>query len=118
MKSNHSSKSAEPTEAERAEMAAAMEEYKTTQAEMQAASDRLMLAMEAMLEVKKVDKAELTTMIEKGDKDTLIVFYAPWCPHCQRYVLHDGQGDPEKAPLEVFNQEMESRGAKDTLNVA
>merc|ERR1719281_1189462 len=73
--------------------------------------------MEAMLQVPVVNKAALTAMVEKGDKDTLVVFYAPWCPHCQRYVLHDGKGNPEKAPLEVFNQEMKARGASETLNV-
>jgi len=110
-------KSATPTDEERAEMAAAMEEYKEAQEKMKAASNRMMVAMEAMLEVPVVNKAELTTMAEKGDKDTLVVFYAPWCPHCQRYVLHDGKGNPEKAPLEMFNKEMKSRGASDTLSI-
>lgn len=115
MKSKH--KSVKPSKEEREELAAAMEEYKTAQANMKKASDRMMNAMEAMLQVPVVNKAELTAMIDKGDKDTLVVFYAPWCPHCQRYVLHDGKGNPEKAPLEVFNLEMKARGASKTLNV-
>merc|ERR1719359_2752213 len=111
------SKSTDPTPEEREEMAAAMEEYKDAQAKMEAANERMMHAMEAMLQVPVVNKTQLTQMVESGDKDTLVVFYAPWCPHCQRYVLHDGKGDPEKAPLEVFNQEMKSRGASATLNI-
>eukprot|EP00746_Dinoflagellata_sp_MGD_P161238 gnl/MRDRNA2_/MRDRNA2_88309_c0_seq1.p1 gnl/MRDRNA2_/MRDRNA2_88309_c0~~gnl/MRDRNA2_/MRDRNA2_88309_c0_seq1.p1 ORF type:complete len:244 (-),score=62.68 gnl/MRDRNA2_/MRDRNA2_88309_c0_seq1:116-847(-) len=111
------SKSSDPTEEERAEMEAAMEEYETAKTAMQQANERLMNAMEAMLEVPNVNKTQLTEMLAEGDKDTLIVFYAPWCPHCQRYVLHDGKGDPEKAPLEIFNKEMEARGAKATLNI-
>merc|ERR1719453_2885950 len=70
-----------------------------------------------MLEVPLMNKSTLVAMLDKKDKDTLVVFYAPWCPHCQRYVLHDGKGNPEKAPLEIFNKEMEARGASQTLNI-
>jgi thioredoxin-like negative regulator of GroEL len=117
MKANSTSAGNEPTDAQRAEMKAAMEEYKTTQAKMQTATERMMKAMDNMLEVPAMDKAKLTAMLDKKDKDTFVVFYAPWCPHCQTFVLHDGKGNPEKAPLETFNKEMKARGAADTLNV-
>merc|ERR550514_1229347 len=113
----HSKNSKEPTDAEREEYAAAMKEYKTSQAAMQKASKRMMNAMEAMLEVPSMEKDTLTAMLDKKDKDTFVVFYAPWCPHCQSFVLHDGKGNPEKAPLELFNEEMKARGADKTLNV-
>merc|ERR1719240_1963905 len=84
---------------------------------MQSASNRLMAAMSAMLEVPNVNGVTLKSKVEKKDKDVLVVFYAPWCPHCQRFVLHDGRGSPENAPLEVFNRQMQERGANATLSV-
>merc|ERR1719321_1817227 len=73
--------------------------------------------MTAMLEVPVVDTKGLNAMVEKKEKDLLVVFYAPWCPHCQSFVLHDGKGSPEDAPLEVFNRDMKARGANATLEV-
>merc|ERR1719217_694593 len=69
-----------------------------------------------MLEVEPVDGPKLTAKMNTT-KDILVVFYAPWCPHCQRYVLHDGKGNPEQAPLEIFNRDMKERGANATLTI-
>merc|ERR1719487_1681145 len=66
-----------------------------------------------MLQVPSVDKAKL----EANKKDALVVFYAPWCPHCQTFVLHNGKGNPEEAPLEIFYKNIKSAGADKTLDV-
>merc|ERR1740138_1854683 len=39
-------------------------------------------------------------------KDALVAFYAPWCPHCQTFVLHDKKGNPKNAPLENLRRDM------------
>merc|ERR1719460_2658227 len=90
-----------------------MEEYMKAQGQMKKSQARLMGAMEAMLQVPSVDKAKL----EANKKDALVVFYAPWCPHCQTFVLHNGKGNPEEAPLEVFNKKIKAAGADKTLDV-
>merc|ERR1719148_545707 len=68
-----------------------------------------MKAFDSLLEVPVASGQQLTTLLEGGGKPTLVVFYAPWCPHCQTFVLHDGKGDPIKAPLEVFNRELKEK---------
>jgi thiol-disulfide isomerase/thioredoxin len=106
-----------PSPEARKEYKAAMEEYVGVSKTMKKAQGRLMGAMEAMLEVPAVDSKALTSLMDKKEKDLLVVFYAPWCPHCQTFVLHDGKGSPEDAPLEVFNRNVMASTANTTLSV-
>merc|ERR1719263_2168313 len=83
---------------------------------MMAAQDRLMKAMDAALETPVANGQDLATLAEKKEQDTLVVFYAPWCGHCQTFVLHDGKGDPTKAPLEKFRRDLaEDSATKDVV---
>lgn len=77
--------------------------YKQVRVRYKLAEARLMRAMEAFLEVPSVEPAALKAML--GKSEALVVFYAPWCPHCQSFVLHDGAGNPRDAPLEVVRRE-------------
>merc|ERR1719235_573299 len=81
------------------------------------AHQRLIHAMTALLEVPLVDGKSLEAEIAKKEKDVLIVFYAPWCPHSQNFVIHDGNGVPQRAPLEIFNRNIHDSGASETLKV-
>lgn len=88
------------------EYEAALEEHKAAAEHMATAETRLMLAMDHLLEAPKVDPVQLMSIVMGKKKNTLVVFYAPWCAHCQQFVLHDGNGDPRKAPLEVFRKNL------------
>merc|ERR550537_1703597 len=78
---------------------AAAQAYKAAEAELQ-------VALEDMLETPLMNQQTLAAKVEEKKKDFLVVFYAPWCGHCQRFVLHDGTGNPDNAPLEKINKEM------------
>eukprot|EP00928_Gymnodinium_smaydae_P080666 TRINITY_DN64318_c0_g1_i1.p1 TRINITY_DN64318_c0_g1~~TRINITY_DN64318_c0_g1_i1.p1 ORF type:complete len:235 (+),score=73.28 TRINITY_DN64318_c0_g1_i1:71-775(+) len=93
------------TAEKRQELKLAIQEYKAIAAQFKAAEAKLQAAMEQLLEVPSVDGPALTALLE-AKKNTLVAFYAPWCPHCQRFVLHDGKGNPQAAPLELFRKKL------------
>jgi len=106
-----------PGPGKRAELREALEAYREKQALFKKAEARVLRAMEQMLEVPSVDPAGLTKVLEAGGRGTLVVFYAPWCPHCQKFVLHDGHGDPSNAPLEVFHRHLSSSNETNNVDV-
>lgn len=102
------------------EWKAALSEYTTARRGSLAkkkAQQRLMHAMTALLEVPLVDGKALEAEMIRKEKDLLIVFYAPWCPQSQNFVIHDGNGIPQKAPLEIFYRNIRDSGASETLKV-
>lgn len=100
-----------------AEFKAAIQEYKDQKSKYKSAEGRLMNAMEHLLRVPSVDGPGLEGLLKGKRQDTLVVFYAPWCPHCQSFVLHDKQGDPTKAPLEVLYKKIQENDASKSTNV-
>eukprot|EP00451_Oxyrrhis_marina_P004921 CAMPEP_0204303752 /NCGR_PEP_ID=MMETSP0468-20130131/84064_1 /ASSEMBLY_ACC=CAM_ASM_000383 /TAXON_ID=2969 /ORGANISM="Oxyrrhis marina" /LENGTH=243 /DNA_ID=CAMNT_0051283071 /DNA_START=75 /DNA_END=807 /DNA_ORIENTATION=+ len=85
--------------------------------QMQKVSAKAYKANLALLTTPQINGTQLSEMTTKAEKDTLVVFFAPWCPHCQQYVLHDKNGDPTKAPLDVFRGELEADGSLKHLDV-
>jgi len=63
-------------------------------------------------QVDAVTAASLSEIIEKKE-DALVVFYAPWCPHCKNFVMADQHGNAKNAPLELLNKDLvASKGPK------
>jgi len=49
-------------------------------------------------------KDSLNAMMAEGRGDFIVVFYAPWCPHCQAFVLADD------APVDRLAKELHEAG--------
>jgi thiol-disulfide isomerase/thioredoxin len=83
----------------------ALDVFKNVKQEYKDATEELTLSLDSLLKVPKASIARLEETL-KGGSDTLVVFYAPWCPHCQTFVLHDAKGNPLNAPLEVLRRDL------------
>lgn len=55
-------------------------------------------------DVTAYDYVSLTNAVKASKEDLLVVFYAPWCGHCQTFVIADAAGNRTNAPLEVLNR--------------
>jgi thiol-disulfide isomerase/thioredoxin len=106
-----------PQDNKMAELEGAKKDYLEVKQKMGAAQGRLMKAMDALLEVPSTDGVALAGLLEKKEKDAFVVFYAPWCPHCQTYVLHDGKGNPTQAPLEALRRDLHGDPATKDVEV-
>eukprot|EP00927_Polykrikos_kofoidii_P014626 TRINITY_DN16435_c1_g1_i1.p1 TRINITY_DN16435_c1_g1~~TRINITY_DN16435_c1_g1_i1.p1 ORF type:complete len:228 (+),score=51.53 TRINITY_DN16435_c1_g1_i1:56-739(+) len=100
------------------ELATAKKAFLAQKAIYQEAEARLMAAMDALLEVQSIDGTDLVDMLAESRPDTVVVFYAPWCPHCQSFVLHDGHGNPVDAPLEIFRRDLLAQNKTRNIEVA
>lgn len=86
--------------------------------EMQTAQGKLMVAMEGLLEVPSADTLTLRKIANGAlGQDSLITFYAPWCPHCQTFVLHDTKSNPSNAPYEVLFRDLAKDDASKSVAV-
>jgi len=54
------------------------------------------VALAAAGTIQKVDRQSLSQLVDAHKQDLLVVFYAPWCPHCQAFVL------AEQAPINTL----------------
>lgn len=77
-------------------------------------------AMQSHTKAQKTEVATLESLrlyIKEAKQDLLIVFYAPWCALGQQFVMYDSSGNPDKAPLEIFNQMLINQSGPKVLKV-
>jgi len=86
----------------------ALEEYRIKKGKFAKAMAKVATSLDSLLAVPRADAKSLKALAKGGGKDTLVVFYAPWCPHCQTFVMHDDKGNPLGAPLESLRRDLKA----------
>jgi len=95
----------------------ALETYREKKGTFAKAMARVATSLDSLLAVPRADAKSLKALAEGGGKDTLVVFYAPWCPHCQTFVLHDTRGNPLGAPLESLRRDLKANKSTKDVEV-
>jgi len=86
----------------------ALEKYRDEKGNYMKAMAKVSTSLNTLLAVPTADAKSLAALAKGGGKDTLVVFYAPWCPHCQTFVMHDNKGNPLGAPLESLRRDLKA----------
>jgi len=96
----------------------AVKDARLAKQEFAKAQVELMGAMEGLLQVPAADALYLRKAANGANgHSSLIVFYAPWCPHCQTFVLHDGSGDPTHSPLEQIHKKWANNAVMEKVKI-
>lgn len=74
-------------------------------AEERSTSSPAAVALFGAQNVTAVEAASLSKLVVRQSR-LLVVFYAPWCPHCQSFVIADKAGNKTNAPLEVLKRRL------------
>jgi len=95
----------------------ALENYRAQKDAYAKAMAKVSTSLDSLLAVPTADAKSLAALAKGDGKDTLVVFYAPWCPHCQTFVMHDNRGNPLGAPLESLRRDLKANKSTKDVEV-